>query len=84
VKELARLAAGSANVADLLKRRAIQDRDTFFDPSGNVDETLLRIGRQRNAERSPRFPSLRVDESFFQKSAVQPERLDAVVARSDT
>ena len=66
-------------MADLFERRTIQDRDAFVRAVRDVDETLLRIGRQRNAE--CRACSLRftLDEPFLQEFAVQGERLDAVV-----
>src|SRR5258708_32136043 len=50
MEEFTGLAPGSADVADLVERRAIQDRDTFVRAVRDVDETLLRIGRQRDAE----------------------------------
>ena len=50
--ELSRLAAGAADLADLFQRGAIEDRDSFVRAVRDVDETLLRIGRQRHAERS--------------------------------
>src|SRR6266849_8746474 len=79
MEELARLAPGSADVADLFKRRSIQDRDTFVRSVRDIDETLFGVGRQRNAECSSGSLRFAFDESFPQKGAVQPERLDAVV-----
>src|SRR6266550_808986 len=51
--ELSRLAAGAADLADLFQRGAIEDRDPFVRAVRDVDKTLLRIGRQRHAERGP-------------------------------
>src|SRR5262249_40112836 len=53
VEELARLAAGSAEVADLLERRPIQDRDALVGSIGDVQESLLRIRRERDAKGRP-------------------------------
>src|SRR5207245_8387045 len=50
MEELARLAPGTADVADLFERLAIQNRDAFVRAVRDVDETLLRIGREANAE----------------------------------
>src|SRR2546426_8862896 len=79
MEELARLAPGSADVADLLERLAIQNRDAFVRAVGDVHETLLRIGRQRHAECRARPLRFTLDEPFFEEFAVQGERLDAVV-----
>src|SRR6266850_2901094 len=79
MEELARLAPGSADVADLFERRAIQNRDAFVRAVRDVDETLLRIGRQRNAECRACPLRFTLDESFLQKFSLQRERLDAVV-----
>src|SRR6516225_1178919 len=79
VEELAGLAAGAADMADLFEGGAIQDGDAFVRAVGDVKETLFRIGRQRNAEcraSSLRFP---LHEPFLHEGAVQLERLDAVV-----
>src|SRR5438445_7998553 len=75
MKELARLASGSADVADLFKRRAIQDCDTFVRAVRDVGETLLRIGRQGNAECSAGSSRFTLDEPFLQEGAVELERL---------
>src|SRR2546425_3730358 len=50
MEELARLAPGSSDVADLFERYAIENRDAFVRAVRDVDETLPGIGRQRNPE----------------------------------
>ncbi len=73
MEELTRLAPGGAEVADLFERRAIEDCDPFVRAVRDVDETLLRIGRQRNAERGAGSLRLALDEPFLQEGAVQLE-----------
>src|SRR5215831_18188239 len=79
MKELASLAPGSADVADLFERGAIQNRDPFVRPVRDVDETLLGISRQRNAECRACPLRFTFDEPFFEEFAVQSKRLNAVV-----
>src|SRR5439155_20579473 len=67
MEELARLASGSADVADLFERRAIQNRDALVRAVRDVDETLLRIGRQRNAECRACPLRFTLDEPFLQE-----------------
>src|SRR6266478_5185316 len=70
MEELARLAPGSADVADLLERLAIQNRDAFVRSVRDVHETLLRIGRQRHAECRACPLRFTLDEPFFEEFAV--------------
>ena len=56
MKEFTRLAPGSADVADLLERGTIEDCDALVGAVRDVDETLLRVGRQRDAECSAGSP----------------------------
>src|SRR5262245_66336754 len=79
MEELAGLAPGSADMADFFERLAIQDRDALVRAVGDVDETLLGIGRQRNSECRASPLRFALDESFLQEFALARERLDAVV-----
>src|SRR5262245_53986479 len=79
MEELARLAPGSADVADLFERFAIENRDALVRAVRDVGETLLRIGRQRYAECRAGPLRFTLDEPLLQESAVQRERLDTVV-----
>src|SRR5437899_1394022 len=79
MEELARLAPGTADVADLFERLAIQNRDAFVRAVRDVDETLLRIGREGNAECRACPLRFTLDESFLEEFAFQGESLDAVV-----
>src|SRR5262249_22929606 len=73
VVELARLAAGPADMAELPQRRAIEDRDPFVRAVCDIEEALLGIGRQRDAERRPGAARLALHEPFLQERAVEPE-----------
>src|SRR5262245_2797574 len=79
MEELARLAPWPADVADLLKRCAIQNRDAFIRAVRDVEKTLRGIGRQRNAECRTCALRFTLDESFFEEFALERERLNAVV-----
>ena len=70
MKELARLPARPADVADLLERLAIQDRDALVRPVRDIQEPLLRVGRESDAERRAGSLLLALHESFLQERAV--------------
>src|SRR5262245_11867165 len=73
VEELTRLATRPADVAELLQRRAIADRDPFVRTVCDVEEALRGIGRQRDTERRAGAARLALDEPFLQERAVEPE-----------
>src|SRR5262245_11835194 len=50
VEEFTGSAAGPADMAELLQRRAIEDRDPFVRAVCDIEEALLWIGRERHAE----------------------------------
>src|SRR5437660_4894586 len=77
--KLARLAPGPADLADFFERLAIQNRDALVRAVRNVDETLVRIGRQRNAECGACPLRFTLDESFLQEFALEGKGLDAIV-----
>src|SRR5437870_6636563 len=79
MEELARFPAGPADVADFFERLAIQNRNALVRAVCDVDETLVRIGRQRNAECGACPLRFTLDESFLQKFAFEGEGLDAIV-----
>src|SRR5256885_5115777 len=79
MEKLARLAPGPADVADFFERLAIQNRDALVRAVRNVDETLVRIGRQRNAECGACPLRFTLDDSFLQEFALEGKGLDAIV-----
>src|SRR6185436_4874856 len=79
VKELTRLPAGPADLAELLERPPIENRDALVGPVRDVQEPLLRIGGEADAERAAGALRLAFHEPFFQEHAVDGERLNPVV-----
>src|ERR1700722_18338436 len=79
VKELTGFPSRASNVPDLLHGLAVEDGDPLIRPVCDIDEALLRIGREGDAKRRARAARLPPDISLFHESTVDPERLDPVV-----
>src|SRR5262249_15183140 len=67
VIELTGFAPRSADLTDLLQRRAIEDCDPFVRAVCDINEALFRIGRQGDPEGRTGSPRLAPDKPFLQK-----------------